>query len=44
MFVGGFYDTVKEERQKESPIARGAGKQPGATRWLSDGIELEHAM
>ncbi|CAE7088251.1 unnamed protein product [Rhizoctonia solani] len=44
VFDGGFYDTVKEERQKEAPTARVVGRRPGAARWLSSGIELEHSI
>ncbi|KAF8600956.1 hypothetical protein BDV93DRAFT_558839 [Ceratobasidium sp. AG-I] len=41
---GGFHETVKEGRQKETPTAHAARKRPGVTRWLADGIELEHAI
>ncbi|CAE7129169.1 unnamed protein product [Rhizoctonia solani] len=41
---GGFRDTIKERRQQESVSARVPGRRPGATRWLSDGIELEHSV
>ncbi|CAE6473742.1 unnamed protein product, partial [Rhizoctonia solani] len=41
---GGFRDTIKERRQQESATARVPGRRPGATRWLSDGIELEHSI
>ncbi|CAE6536742.1 unnamed protein product, partial [Rhizoctonia solani] len=42
--TGGFHDTIKEHRQHESVTARIPGRRPGATRWLSDGIELEHSV
>ncbi|CAE7184298.1 unnamed protein product [Rhizoctonia solani] len=41
---GGFHERVKEEKKKESPTARVPGRRPGATRWVSDGIELEHSI
>ncbi|KAG8750750.1 hypothetical protein FRC11_010091, partial [Ceratobasidium sp. 423] len=41
---GGFHEMVREERKKESPTARVPGRRPGATRWISDGIELEHSI
>ncbi|KAJ1299543.1 hypothetical protein OPQ81_011101 [Rhizoctonia solani] len=44
IFDGGFYETVKGERQKEVPTSRVAGRRPGATKWLSDGIEIEHSI
>ncbi|KAG9085635.1 hypothetical protein FS749_004267 [Ceratobasidium sp. UAMH 11750] len=41
---GSFQSSIREARNKESPTARAAGRRPGATRWLSEGIELEHCM
>ncbi|KAG9088007.1 hypothetical protein FS749_002497 [Ceratobasidium sp. UAMH 11750] len=41
---GGLHETIQEERQKESVTTRAAGRRPGATRWLSEGIELEHSI
>ncbi|CCO35537.1 hypothetical protein RSOLAG1IB_11926 [Rhizoctonia solani AG-1 IB] len=42
--LAGFQDAIKEERKKESPTTRVPGRRPGATRWISEGIELEHAI
>ncbi|KDN33713.1 hypothetical protein RSAG8_13193, partial [Rhizoctonia solani AG-8 WAC10335] len=41
---GGFHEAAKAERKKESPTARVPGRRPGATRWISEGIELEHSI
>ncbi|KAG9082608.1 hypothetical protein FS749_006728 [Ceratobasidium sp. UAMH 11750] len=41
---GKFQSSIKDAREEESPTARVAGKRPGATRWLSEGIELEHSI
>ncbi|KAG8703197.1 hypothetical protein FRC08_003013 [Ceratobasidium sp. 394] len=41
---GKFQSSIKDAREEESPTARAAGKRPGATRWLSEGIELEHSI
>ncbi|CAE6424075.1 unnamed protein product [Rhizoctonia solani] len=41
---GGYSEAVKEGRKRESPTARVPGRRPGATRWISDGIELEHSI
>ncbi|CUA78467.1 Phosphatidylinositol 3-kinase VPS34 [Rhizoctonia solani] len=41
---GGYHEAIREERKKESPTARVPGRRPGATRWISDGIELEHSI
>ncbi|KDN41115.1 hypothetical protein RSAG8_07669, partial [Rhizoctonia solani AG-8 WAC10335] len=39
---GNFQSSIQSEKEKEAPTARVAGRRPGATRWLSSGIELEH--
>ncbi|QRV78856.1 hypothetical protein RhiJN_06871 [Ceratobasidium sp. AG-Ba] len=41
---GGFQETLQDERKKESPTTRVPGQRPGATRWVSEGIELEHSI
>lgn len=44
MLDGGFQSELQAGREMESGTARIAGRRPGVTRWLSDGIELEHSM
>ncbi|KAG9089711.1 hypothetical protein FS749_001112 [Ceratobasidium sp. UAMH 11750] len=41
---GSFQTVIQAESKKESNTSRSARKRPGATRWLTDGIELEHNM
>ncbi|KAG8744966.1 hypothetical protein FRC12_014689 [Ceratobasidium sp. 428] len=41
---GSFQTTIQEETAKETSTARVGRRRPGATRWLSDGIELQHNM
>ncbi|CUA75567.1 Bifunctional uridylyltransferase/uridylyl-removing enzyme [Rhizoctonia solani] len=41
---GNFQTSIQDEKEKEAPTARVAGRRPGATRWLSSGIELEHSF
>ncbi|CUA69229.1 Elongator complex protein 1 [Rhizoctonia solani] len=41
---GGFHEAVSEERKKEASTTHLPGRRPGATRWLSEGIELEHSI
>ncbi|QRV94612.1 hypothetical protein RhiJN_22630 [Ceratobasidium sp. AG-Ba] len=41
---GSFQLKIQEARKEESPSTRIAGRKPGATRWVSEGIELEHSV
>ncbi|QRV92804.1 hypothetical protein RhiJN_20822 [Ceratobasidium sp. AG-Ba] len=41
---GGFQETLQDERKKESSSTRVPGQRPGATQWVSEGIELEHSI
>ncbi|QRV90347.1 hypothetical protein RhiJN_18365 [Ceratobasidium sp. AG-Ba] len=41
---GGFQETLQDERKKESSTTRVPGQRPGAARWVSEGIELEHSI
>ncbi|KDN43058.1 hypothetical protein RSAG8_06381, partial [Rhizoctonia solani AG-8 WAC10335] len=44
VFTGGFYNTVRDERKKESSTDQGPGRRSGVVRWLSTAIELEHSI
>ncbi|QRV85335.1 elongator complex protein 1 [Ceratobasidium sp. AG-Ba] len=41
---GGYYETLREERENESEAVRLTGRRTGAVRWIADGIELEHSL
>lgn len=41
---GQFQSVIRTGSDQESPTSRVARKRPGATRWLSNAIELEHNM
>ncbi|QRV92025.1 elongator complex protein 1 [Ceratobasidium sp. AG-Ba] len=41
---GGYYETLREERESETKAVRLTGRRSGAVRWIADGIELEHSL
>ncbi|QRV97095.1 hypothetical protein RhiJN_25114 [Ceratobasidium sp. AG-Ba] len=41
---GGYYETLREERETETEAVRLTGRRSGAVRWIADGIELEHSL
>ncbi|QRV77418.1 hypothetical protein RhiJN_05433 [Ceratobasidium sp. AG-Ba] len=41
---GGYYETLREERETETEAVRLTGRRTGAVRWIADGIELEHSL